>query len=75
MGSLVSVGFDPIFNLYNSSVYDVSDVISTYVYRRGLKGGEYSYATAVGMFQSVTGFALVIFANWLSRRYSETSLW
>ncbi len=47
----------------------------TYVYRRGLKGGEYSYATAVGMFQSVTGFALVIFANWLSRRYSETSLW
>ena len=45
------------------------------IYRRGLKGGEYSYATAVGMFQSVIGFAMVIFANWLSRRYSETSLW
>ena len=55
--------------------YETSDVIGTYVYRRGLKGGEYSYTTAVGMFQSVIGFAMVIFSNWLSRTYSENSLW
>ena len=54
---------------------ETSDVIGTYVYRRGLKGGEYSYTTAVGMFQSVIGFAMVIFSNWLSRTYSENSLW
>ena len=75
LGHVMDAGFETILLLQNNANLETSDVIGTYVYRRGLKGGEYSYGTAVGMFQSVIGFALVIFANWLSRRYSETSLW
>ena len=75
LGHVMDAGYETILLLQNNANQETSDVIGTYVYRRGLKGGEYSYATAVGMFQSVIGFAMVIFANWLSRRYSETSLW
>ena len=75
LGHVMDAGYETILLLQNNANLETSDVIGTYVYRRGLKGGEYSYATAVGMFQSVIGFTMVIFANWLSRRYSETSLW
>ena len=75
LGHVMDAGYETILLLQNNANLETSDVIGTYVYRRGLKGGEYSYGTAVGMFQSVIGFGLVIFANWLSRRYSETSLW
>jgi len=75
LGHVMDAGYETILLLQNNANLETSDVIGTYVYRRGMKGGEYSYATAVGMFQSVIGFALVIFANWLSRTYSETSLW
>ncbi len=75
LGHVMDAGYETILLLQNNAILETSDVIGTYVYRRGLKGGEYSYATAVGMFQSVIGFTLVIAANYLSRRYSETSLW
>lgn len=75
LGHVMDAGYETILLLQNNANMETSDVIGTYVYRRGLKGGEYSYATAVGMFQSVIGFAMVIGANWLSRKYSETSLW
>ena len=75
LGHVMDAGYETILLLQNNANLETSDVIGTYVYRRGLKGGEYSYATAVGMFQSVIGFSLVIFSNYLSRRYSETSLW
>lgn len=75
LGHVMDAGYETILLLQNNANLETSDVIGTYVYRRGLKGGEYSYATAVGMFQSVIGFALVILSNWLSRRYSDTSLW
>ncbi len=75
LGHVLDAGYETILLLQSNPILETSDVIGTYVYRRGLKGGEYSYATAVNMFQSVIGFAMVIFANWLSRRYSDTSLW
>lgn len=75
MGHMMDAGYENILLLQNSANLEASDVIGTYVYRRGLKEGDYSYATAVGIFQSVIGFILVIGANWLSRRFSETSLW
>ena len=75
LGHVLDAGYETILLLQSTPIYETSDVIGTDVYRRGLKGGEYSYATAVGMFQSVIGFAMVIIANWLSRRYSDTSLW
>ena len=75
LGHVMDAGFETILLLQNSANQETSDVIGTFVYRQGLLSRDYSYGTAVGMFQSVTGFALVIFANWLSRRYSDTSLW
>ena len=75
LGHVLDAGYETILLLKNNANQETSEVIGTFVYRRGIEKGEYSYATAVGMFQSVIGFGLVIFANWLSRRYSETSLW
>ena len=75
LGHVLDAGYETILLLKNGANQETSEVIGTFVYRRGIEKGEYSYATAVGMFQSVIGFGLVIFANWLSRRYSETSLW
>lgn len=74
IGSLISVGFEKIIVLYNEAVYETADVISTYVYRRGLIGADYSYATAVGIFESVIGIILITIANSIARKYSETSL-
>ncbi len=68
MGGLMSVSFDASFNLYTPATYEVADVISTYVYRRGLVDGKYAYTTAVGLFQNVIGFLLVIISNFIARK-------
>lgn len=75
MGKIMTVGFEKIILLYNGSVYETADVIATYVYRKGLESGQFSYATAVGLFQSVIGFIFIISANWIGKKISETSLW
>ncbi len=74
MGSMMSVGFEKILLMYNPMTYETADVISTYVYRKGILGADYSFSAAVGLFNSVINFALLVFANRLSRR-GETSLW
>lgn len=73
-GTLLTVGFDKILNLYNSSIYSTADVISTYVQRVGLNGGQYGYATAVGLFNSVVNLVLLLLANYVSSKYAEQSL-
>ena len=75
LGNFMEVGFQKIILIYNSMNYETSDVINTFVYRRGLLDADFSFATAVGLFQSAVGFVLVVAANWLVRKYSETSLW
>ena len=75
MGSMMDVGFEHIYNLQNSAVYDVSDVISTYVYRVGIRGAQYSYTTAIGLFQSVISLILVVGTNKITRMMGENSLW
>lgn len=75
IGKMMSVGFEKIILLYSPITYETADVISSFIYRRGLVGFEYSYATAVGLFNSIINFLMLIGANWLSRKYSETSLW
>ncbi|MDF2923652.1 MAG: sugar transporter permease [Paenibacillaceae bacterium] len=75
IGSLLEVGFEAIILLYQPSTYEVSDVISTYVYRTGLQDGRYDLGTAVGLFNSVVGLILVIIANKLSKKYTESGLW
>ena len=75
IGSLMNVGFERVFLLYNPAIFDVSDVISTFVYRRGLLDQDFSFATAVGLFNSVINITLLIIANGISRRVNETSIW
>ncbi len=74
IGSLMNNGFEQIYLLYSPMVYDVADVFETYTYRIGIQGGKYSYSTAVGLFQSVVGFILIMVSNYASRRLSESSL-
>jgi putative aldouronate transport system permease protein len=75
VGSVVEDDFDQIFNLYRPVVYEVGDVLSTYTYRKGLSEMRYSLATAVGLFQNVLAFLLVLGANQLSRRVGEYGIW
>lgn len=75
MGSIMSVGYEKIILLYNEGIYETADVISTFVYRKGLKDFQWSYSTAVGLFNSVINFVIVYIFNLISRRVSEVSLW
>lgn len=75
IGTVLEVGYETIVLMYSPSIYSTADVIGTYVYRRGILNGEYSFASAVGFFQSIMGLILVIIANKLARKYTETSLW
>lgn len=68
IGSIISVGFDPIFNLYCDATYQTADVISTFVYRKGMIEAQFDYSTAVGLFQNVVSLTLVLFSNWLARK-------
>ena len=75
IGGILNVGVEKVLLLYNGSTYSTADVIGTYVYRRGMQGADYSYASAVGMFKSVVALIFLYGANWLSRKVSENSLW
>lgn len=75
IGGLLSANADKILLLYSPLTYETGDVIGTFIYRRGLKGGDFSYSEAVGLFQTVINFLLLVFANWFSSKTSETSLW
>ncbi len=75
VGSLLSVGYESIILMYSPPIYETADVISSYVYRRGLVDADYSFATAVGLMNSVVGFILIAVTNSIARRVSDTSLW
>jgi putative aldouronate transport system permease protein len=75
IGSLLNVGFEKIILLYNPSIYDTADVISSYVYRKGLIEFNWSFSASVGLFNSLINLSLLILANYISRKISENSLW
>ncbi|SFJ91511.1 putative aldouronate transport system permease protein [Paenibacillus sp. UNC496MF] len=75
IGNLMNAGFDQIFNLYNPRVYEVADIIDTYVYRLGLVQMDYSFSTAVGLFKNAIGLTLVLLVNRLANRFGQTGLW
>ncbi|WP_019640454.1 ABC transporter permease [Paenibacillus fonticola] len=75
IGSILGSNFEKILLLYNPLTYETADVISTYVYRMGITGGNFSYATAVGLFEGVIGLILVTTANTISKRTTKASLW
>lgn len=74
MGRIMDVGFDQVYNLQNSIVSDVSEVISTYIFRMGLQGGQFSLTSAMGLFEAVIGLVLVITTNAIARRFDQ-GLW
>ncbi|PRY44518.1 ABC transporter permease [Umezawaea tangerina] len=74
-GTFMAIGFEKILLLYNPLTYPTADVISTYLFRVGLVSNNFSYAAAIGLFESAIGLALVLSANAISRRTVGTSLW
>lgn len=74
-GSIMNIGYEKILLMQNSLNMETSDVISTYVYRSGILGAEYSFASAVGLFNSFCNFALLLVCNWAAKRFGHTSLW
>lgn len=74
IGNMMSVGYEKTILLYNSQVYETADIISSYVYRKGLQEFNYGYSTAVSLFNSLINFALLLSTNAISRKISETSL-
>ncbi len=75
MGNMMDVGFQKTFLLQNDLNLPASEVISTYVYKVGLVGSQYSYSTAIGFFNNVVNYILVVLANKVARSVSEVSLW
>ena len=75
MGSVLNVGFEKVILLYNEVTLEKADVISSYVYRKGLGEGNYSYATAVGLFNSVVNITFLFLTNAICKKYTDSSLW
>ena len=75
VGRLINDDFDQVFNLYNTAVYDVGDVLSTYTYRVGLVNLEYSFATAVGLFKNVISVVLIVGTNMICRKINDYGIW
>ncbi len=75
VGNLMNLGYEKILLLYSGATYETADVISTYVYRRGLLTADFSYGTAIGLFQAAIALILILSTNWLGKRISDTSLW
>lgn len=75
VGYLLDVGFEQIFIMYNPAVYDVSDVLSTYIYRVGIQDLRFSLTTALGLFQAVIGFLLIYGVNKIAKKHSDVSMW
>ncbi|NMA95120.1 MAG: sugar ABC transporter permease [Clostridiales bacterium] len=75
LGNLMNVGFEKIILMYSPATYDVADVISTYVYRRGILSAQYSFGSAVGLFNSIINFTLLLTVNRISRKVTQIGLW
>lgn len=71
LGGVLNANFDQIFNLYNPLVFDTADIIDTYVYREGLLNGQFSFATAVGLFKSLISLVLIIVSYTLANKFAN----
>ncbi|MEN6315925.1 MAG: ABC transporter permease subunit [Clostridiaceae bacterium] len=75
MGNIMSVGFEKLILMYSPATFQVADVISTYTYRRGIIQSDFSFGTAIGLFNSVINIVFIVGANRFSKKLTETSLW
>lgn len=74
LGSILSAGFEQIFNLYNPSVMQVGDILDTYIYRIGLQESNFNIATAAGLFMNTIGFLLAMTTNYLTRKLNDSGI-
>ena len=74
MGNILNAGFDQVYNLYSASVYETGDIIDTYVYRVGLNSMQYSFGTAIGLMKSVIAFILMMSANALAKKFTDSKI-
>lgn len=75
VGSMMNIGYEKVILLYNEVIYETADIISSFIYRKGLLDFSWSYSSAVGLFNSLCSFILLISANTLSRKLTDNSLW
>lgn len=74
MGSILNVGYEKVLLLYNSSIYETADVLSTYTYRMGMESQKYSLSTAVGLFNTMVNLVFLFLTNWISNKTTESGL-
>lgn len=74
MGSILGVGFDKIFLMQNSLNLPATEVISTYTYKIGILNSQFSYSTAIGLFNTVVNFLFLIVANFISKKATKSSI-
>ncbi|GAF13490.1 ABC-type polysaccharide transport system, permease component [Bacillus sp. JCM 19046] len=75
IGDVLELGFEHVYLLLNAANREVAEIFDTYVYTAGLRQGQFSYSTAVGFFKGIVGLILVVFANWLAKRYGEEGIY
>lgn len=75
LGNIMSAGYEKIILLYSPGVYETADIISSYVYRRGLQNFDYSYAAAIDLFNSAVNIVFILMANYLSKSINKSSIW
>lgn len=75
IGTFMAVGFEKVLLLYNPAVLETADIIATYVYRIGIASGNFSYATAIGLFEALIGLVLILTANGIAKKLGGNSLW
>lgn len=75
LSHMLSVGFEKVYLMYSPATYEVADVISTYVFREGIANANFSYGAAVGFFNAIVSLTLIVMANFVAKRTTETSLW
>ena len=75
VGQLLTVDFQKVLLLYQPTTYETADILGTYIYRRGIVAADFSYATAVGLFQAVVGLVFIVGANWLAKKAGQSGLW
>lgn len=75
LGGILNAGFEQILLMQTPPVMDIAEILDTYVLQRGLKMSQFGYATAIGLFSSVISLILVVIVNYISRKYTEVSLW
>lgn len=75
VGQLLTMDFQRVLLLYTPSTYETADILGTYIYRRGIISADFSFATAVGLFQSVVGLVFLLGANGIAKKLGQTSLW